>query len=126
MTKFEGIRSPQGLKVRVVTDGKKRSLPLRLKWRDHSPTGFECGYGGSGPAQLALAMLGEIVPQAEALEWYQRFKSRVIAALPSDKSWVMNKEDVIRIFRMLTEESDFRISQFHEDGRISTVTLPPG
>jgi len=31
----------------------ERSLELA----DHSPSGFEWGYGGSGPAQLALALL---------------------------------------------------------------------
>src|SRR2546426_5830744 len=35
-----------------------RSNP-RLDLWNHSPTGFECGYGGSGPAQLALALLAE-------------------------------------------------------------------
>lgn len=25
----------------------------------HSPTGFECGYGGSGPADLALSILAD-------------------------------------------------------------------
>lgn len=28
-----------------------------LAVRNHSPTGFAWGYGGSGPAQLALAVL---------------------------------------------------------------------
>src|SRR5467141_965015 len=32
-------------------------LPLHLEARNHSPTGFAWGYGGSGPAQLALALL---------------------------------------------------------------------
>jgi len=35
---------------------------------NHSPDGFEWGYGGSGPAQLALAI-------------YQDFKLALIAAL---------------------------------------------
>ena len=28
----------------------------------HSPSGFECGYGGSGPADLALSILAAFVP----------------------------------------------------------------
>lgn len=28
----------------------------------HSPTGFECGYGGSGPAELALNVLHALLP----------------------------------------------------------------
>lgn len=30
--------------------------------RVHSPTGFECGYSGSGPADLALSVLHALVP----------------------------------------------------------------
>src|SRR5262245_22144387 len=42
----------------LPTAGRQRSpLPLCLELRNHSPTGFEWGYGGSGPAQLALALL---------------------------------------------------------------------
>jgi hypothetical protein len=37
---------------------KRKITPARsLKVYNHSPTGFEFGYGGSGPAQLALAIL---------------------------------------------------------------------
>jgi hypothetical protein len=34
-------------------------LALRLELARHSPTGFEWGYGGSGPAQLSLAILAD-------------------------------------------------------------------
>jgi hypothetical protein len=37
--------------------GFDRHLPLRLDLANHSPTGFAWGYGGSGPAQLALAII---------------------------------------------------------------------
>ena len=53
-----------------------------LKVRNHSPTGFSWGYGGSGPAQLALAILLEYFPKAVALGSYQDFKRRTIARLP--------------------------------------------
>lgn len=36
---------------------EKLMLQKSLKVRNHSPTGFEWGYGGSGPHQLALALL---------------------------------------------------------------------
>jgi len=49
--RYEGRR--EGYAVIVTVDG----VPLnpRLDLYNHSPTGFEWGYGGSGPAQLALA-----------------------------------------------------------------------
>ena len=38
--------------------GQERLIPERsLELVNHSPSGFEWGYGGSGPAQLALAFL---------------------------------------------------------------------
>ena len=51
-----------------------------LKLRNHSPTGFAWGYTGSGPAQLALAiLLHEGVAEKRALALYQRLKEQVVA-----------------------------------------------
>lgn len=49
---------------------------------NHSPDGFSWGYNGSGPAQLALAILLELTSETTAIAYYQMFKARVIAALP--------------------------------------------
>ena len=50
--------SVSGQSLVTVCDGQKSEpLPLRLDLFNHSPTGFSWGYGGSGPAQLALARL---------------------------------------------------------------------
>lgn len=48
-----------GAAVTVTRQGVERPLDLQpsLKIWNHSPDGFEWGYGGSGPAQLALAIL---------------------------------------------------------------------
>lgn len=48
--------SEKGAHVRIVTDRGEAALPVRLDVSNHSPDGFEWGYGGSGPAQLALAL----------------------------------------------------------------------
>jgi len=45
--------------VEVRQRGVARPLELRLDLFNHSPTGFEWGSGGSGPAQLALAILAD-------------------------------------------------------------------
>ena len=55
MKVYQGRR--EGHAVIVVVDG--RPLNPRLDLWSHSPTGFEWGYGGSGPAQLALALLAD-------------------------------------------------------------------
>jgi uncharacterized protein DUF6166 len=47
----------------------------------HSPTGFEWGYGGSGPADLALNVLGLFVPPPEAWRLHQDFKFHFIAPM---------------------------------------------
>lgn len=46
----------------------------------HSPDGFEWGYSGSGPAQLALAILMDIFEdELNVLSHYQDFKSEFLA-----------------------------------------------
>ena len=67
------------------------ALPLRLDLSNHSPTGFEWGYNGSGPAQLALAMLADYLGNDdEALALYQDFKREVIAGLGDE--WAISRE----------------------------------
>ena len=52
------------------------SLEKSLKVVNHSPDGFQWGYPGSGPAQLAAAILNEITGDPELTrEYYQFFKA---------------------------------------------------
>ena len=75
-------RTPQGV-VCTVNGGtaSSRPLPLRLDLWNHSPTGFEFGYGGSGPAQLALAILADCCGDELAVQYHQAFKWAVIARI---------------------------------------------
>jgi hypothetical protein len=69
-------------------------LNPRLDLWNHSPSGFECGYGGSGPAQLALAILANCLQDDErAVALHQEFKGKVIACLPRD-GWTLTEKDV--------------------------------
>jgi hypothetical protein len=61
---------------------------------NHSPTGFAWGYGGSGPAQLALALLLEITTKEMALLWYQEVKRNIIAPLPQ-ADFMLDSQDMI-------------------------------
>ena len=46
----------------------------------HSPGGFEWGYGGSGPADLAFNILHKVTGMRRiALQHYQQFKTDVVA-----------------------------------------------
>lgn len=86
MSYYVGRRTKMGPVVTV--DGE--TLDFRLDLRNHSPTGFDWGYCGSGPAQLALAILvHHCDTENEALELYQRFKWGVIAGLPRI-GWSLN------------------------------------
>ena len=45
----------------------------------HSPDGFNWGYDGSGPAQLALSILLAVgCPRGQAFEYYEDFKREVV------------------------------------------------
>jgi len=67
-------------------DGKRLTPERSQKLRNHSPDGFNAGYLGSGPAQLALAVLLACGwSDEEALKQYQRFKQEHIAKLEGDE-----------------------------------------
>ncbi len=70
--------------VRELSDRSRRPLDARFDLVNHSPTGFAWSYGGSGPAQLALAILADATgDDAFALGHYQDFKREIIAAMPA-------------------------------------------
>lgn len=66
----------------VHINGKHLRPERSQKVRNHSPDGFNWGYGGSGPAQLALAILLEYLPHEDACNLYQDFKFSVVAGWP--------------------------------------------
>jgi hypothetical protein len=71
---------------------------------NHSPTGFEWGYGGSGPAQLALALLADHLGNTErALTLYQAFKFAVVTKLPK-RGWLLTSQDIARALTALKTE----------------------
>lgn len=82
MKKFNltGIESTR----QVFLDGLEIFPERSQKLFNHSPDGFNWGYGGSGPAQLALAVLLELYDEETALNNYQHFKWEYIAVLPQD------------------------------------------
>lgn len=81
------------------------ALNPRYDLRNHSPDGLSWGYHGSGPAQAALAILCDALhDDARALQLYQSFKSRVLAALPMDEEWQMTHDQVLQRVRQLESE----------------------
>jgi hypothetical protein len=93
---YQGRRVENELTVTVVPDVGNRKPLTHVSY--HSPDGFEWGYGGSGPADLALAILtdwfeedpvkvqtyartGEGDPSS-AVIFHQQFKDKFIIGLP--------------------------------------------
>lgn len=96
MKTYEGRRSPFGLEVTV--DGQP--LDPRFDLWEHSPTGFEWGYSGSGPAQLALALLADHLGDDErAIALHQDLKRAVVTKLPH--SWRLTTRDIERTLQSL-------------------------
>lgn len=74
----------------VVTSTKELTPDRSLKLRNHSPTGFSWGYGGSGPAQLALAILLDFTnDEMLAQNLYQDFKFKCIATIDQAADFVI-------------------------------------
>jgi Family of unknown function (DUF6166) len=85
-----------------------KRLDPRYDLANHSPDGFEWGYGGSGPAQLAIAILADALGtprQPETRSWmdpptvaerlHQPFKWEFIASRPHD-DWSISEEVVLQ------------------------------
>ena len=99
---FVGYRAGQGGPANVeirhyLPDNTILVEPLEkfLDEVNHSPDGFQWGYGGSGPAQLAYAILRryfeleqEKEPRRLARELYQDFKRDIIAPNKGANLWI--------------------------------------
>lgn len=79
----------------VTINGKVLDPGPSQRVRNHSPDGFAWGYEGSGPAQLALAILLVALPRGRAQELYQQFKREFIAPQPMDAPWSLDVDVVI-------------------------------
>jgi hypothetical protein len=84
--------------VFVIRGGQVRLLNPRNDLMNHSPNGLSWGYQGSGPAQLALAMLMEVCGDWERVRpIYQRFKDQFIARIPQNANWTADGADVLAL-----------------------------
>ena len=93
---YEGGHAPSIRRtVLVSVNGVPLPLEPSLKILNHSPTGFAWGYMGSGPAQLALAMLLDYTGDATfANRYHQLFKIDIISDLPRDEVWSINSDEI--------------------------------
>lgn len=89
-------------------------LPARQDLRNHSPDGFEWGYGGSGPAQLALALVADCWGEEYAVpKIYQRVKL-IIAKLPRD-GWKLTNDEVDAVIAAAVKSTGFVPEVFSDE-----------
>lgn len=94
MRVYRGTYDKASHEWQVTVDGNP--LSARHDLRNHSPDGFAWGYGGSGPAQLALAICADALEHDQrALMVYQYFKDRVVARFPMEENFVLNEAEVM-------------------------------
>ena len=104
MKLYHGRRSEDGCAVDVEEDGECYLLHPRHDLRNHSPTGFEWGYAGSGPAQLALALAADVLGDDErAQDVYQRLKFKLIGGLPHEE-WILTEDRVRTTIENIEQE----------------------
>lgn len=93
---YLGYRLVGGTLVQVWQSEHTKSLAPRLDLRDHSPTGLEWGYQGSGPAQLALALLADATGNdVYACDRYQDFKRDIVANWAQDRGWAITLAQIL-------------------------------
>lgn len=74
---------------RLLTPGPSQAVC------NHSPTGFEWGYAGSGPAQLALAILLDFTQSRDLAErYYQEFKVAYVAEW-TEPRWTISGAEIV-------------------------------
>lgn len=107
-TVYRGSRTYRGscvVGVSVTVNGRTLDPARSQAIWNHSPDGFEWGYHGSGPAQLALALVLDATGSPHlARHVYQAFKRRTVAAWGD--SWSITAGEVQEWARALLPESE--------------------
>ena len=105
---YVGERRRGQLIVTRVPEGTRLTPERSLELADHSPSGFESGYCGSGPAQLALALLLDYTDDEDvALAEYMAFKNEVVSRLECNgpkQRWRLTGHEVDAALRETVDE----------------------
>jgi hypothetical protein len=112
MKKYKGTRNRDYSVVVTRDDGSVLDPSHSQKLVNHSPDGFNWGYAGSGPAQLALGLLYDCyASETLALKYYQQFKQQVVVDLKDN-------------WEMTCDEIDAALIQIINMGIRQPITLP--
>lgn len=100
---YRGLRVEKAGGCLVTADGVQ--LNPRHDLRNHSPDGFNWGYGGSGPAQLALALCASVLGNDRNAQLvYQAFKWAWVSTLEADE-WEVEEVELLRIIGELVSKA---------------------
>lgn len=105
---YAGVRDTESGTCRVLVDdgSTRKTLNPRLDLWAHSPTGLEWGYGGSGPAQLALALLADALGNDRlAVEYHQDVKRLLVCGLDHE-GWIITEKQLHDAVMNAMEERD--------------------
>lgn len=101
---FRGERYHNGTTVMVTGPQGWEALDPRNDLINHSPTGFEWGYAGSGPAQLALAICSHFLQNDDLVaQVYQEVKRLCISPIERD-SWQLDGADLEKVIDILVHK----------------------
>ncbi|WP_058827163.1 DUF6166 domain-containing protein [Haloferax sp. Q22] len=105
---YVGYRRRGRTIVEKQPDQEQLTLDRSLELANHSPSGFSWGYAGSGPAQLALALLLDYTDDKDvALEEYMEFKTKVVSQLECtepDGCWRLTGREIDAALRETVDE----------------------
>ena len=80
----------------VYLDSKRLDPQRSLEIANMSPSGFSWGYGGSGPSQLALALVLEAgASDREAQRFYSSFMQDTIQHMPDQQKFILTGDTVL-------------------------------
>jgi hypothetical protein len=99
----------------VYLDGEYLSPKHSQGIFNHSPDGFAWGYNGSGPSQLALAVLLKNCDKGIAVAQYKQFREAVIAKLDRNSGFEIEIEWPIPESEQEHEEDHVTIKDVHPD-----------
>lgn len=101
MKTYAGIFDVAGPGRVFVHDGTRHTegstaecLKYLTEHTRHSPDGYSWGYLGSGPAQLALDLLWDVLGVEPEPAMYQAFKNDVVARWPGRDDWKMTEDQI--------------------------------
>ena len=88
----------------VTLDDRRLDPRPSQKVYNHSPDGFNWGYPGSGPSQLALAIMLQAAKLDLAMQLYHQFKRDFVAVFPQSdfevdidvEGWIAGKMNVFQ------------------------------